>query len=283
VARRAALGLCLLFLPACSQQDVLQPSSPTLEIIVATLGEEPDSDGYTVQVDALPARQAAAQVPQVSRVPLGQHTIYVGAVADNCLVQGANPRTISVPSEGASVVIEVICKARTGNVQVSLRVQGALPYPREQTVALDDIERARIDTGRVLISGVVPGSHQVRLRGVPENCSVGGNPRGVTVLPVQTQGVEFLLRCSALHGILEISITQRGEWNSEGYSFSIDEGRAYSLAGPGSLGLPYVPSGLHQVELINLPANCSVQGDNPARVQVPAGGRQTLRFDVFCR
>lgn len=116
---------------ACNGNDVSGLTGATLEVTVSTTGAEPDVDGYTVQVDAEHARAVKpAETMQTRNIPPGDHTIYVGGVADNCIVNGANPRSVSVPVEGiTTIAIEVACIARTGSLLVTTRTQGASRIP----------------------------------------------------------------------------------------------------------------------------------------------------------
>jgi len=279
---RAGLLAACLAAGGCGHDGGLDPSGATLEIIVSTTGEEPDSDGYTVQVDAETARRIPETITQASHVAPGEHSVYIGAVANNCAVQGANPRLVSVPAEGSRVEIQVVCSARTGSVLVTLRTQGVLPFPSGQTIALDEVERARIDTGTALITGVSRGSHLVQLRGVPNHCTVVGNPRDVIILPEETRSIEFPISCVALHGTLEVDIEERGPTNPNGYFIQIAGGRTYRMHGSGSIGITNVAAGSQPVELVNLPTHCSVEGANPATVNIPAGGWQRFTFKVLC-
>jgi hypothetical protein len=275
------LAACLVAW-GCGHDGGQDPSGATLEISVSTIGEEPDADGYTVQIDARSARPIPETITQANDVAPGEHSIYIGAVANNCTVQGANPRLVSVPAEGIRVLIQVVCSARTGSVLVTLRTQGVLPFPSGQTIALDEVERAKIDTGTALITGVTRGTHLVRLRGVPDNCTVVGNPRGVIILPEETRSIEFAISCVALHGTLEVDIDESGPTNPNGYFIQIAGGRTYRMPGAGSIGITNVAAGFQQVELVNLPTNCSVEGANPATVNIRAGGWQRFTFTVLC-
>jgi len=279
---RAGLLAACLAAPACGHEGNLEPSGATLEISVSTIGEEPDPDGYTVQIDAETARPIPQTITQANHVAPGEHSVYIGAVANNCAVEGANPRLITVSAEGSSVVIRVVCSARTGSVLVMLRTQGVLPFPSGQTIALDEVERASIDTGTALITGVARGSHLVRLRGVPDHCTVVGNPRDVLVVPEQTSSIEFPVVCVAQHGTLEVDIEETGPSNANGYFIQIGGGRTYRLPGAGSIGITNVTAGPQQVGLVNLPSNCAVEGANPATVNILAGGWQRFTFKVLC-
>jgi hypothetical protein len=269
---------------ACNGNDISGPTGATLEVTVSTTGAEPDADGYTVQVDAENARAVKpAGTIQTRNIQPGNHTIYVGGVADNCIVNGANPRSVSVPVEGVTaIVIEVVCGARTGGVLVTTRTQGASPYPNDHAVLVDGIERAAIDTGIVLIKSVTPGTHVIQLSGLSSQCSAQGNPQTVSVKADGVTSVEFQVVCIGLHGLLEISSVAFGYQNPENFALTIDGGPTRPLGSVSTFTIANIAAGPHTVQLLDIPPNCTVRGDNPSLVTVPAGGRGRVRFDVFC-
>jgi hypothetical protein len=269
---------------ACNGNDISGSTGATLEVTISTTGAEPDLDGYTVQVDAAHARAVKpAETIQTRNIPPGDHTIYVGGVADNCIVNGANPRSVSVPVEGiTTIAIEVVCVARTGGVLVTTRTQGASPYPNDHAVVVDGIERAAIDTGIVLIKGVAPGRHVIQLSGLSSQCSAQQNPTTVTVKADGVTSVEFPVVCIGLHGLLEISSAAFGHQNPENFAFTVDGGPARPLGSVSIFTIANVAAGPHTVQLLDIPPNCTVRGDNPYLVTVPAGGRGQVRFDIFC-
>jgi len=266
--------------PACTHQDVTG-SGASIHITVSTTGEEPDADGYTVQLDGRSAKPIASGI-LAQDVAAGDHTIYLGGVADNCTVRGANPRVITVPAEGAAVLIEVVCAARTGSVLVSTRSRGPLPNPSGHSITIDDTKHATLDTGIVLIQGVTRGMRLVELRGVAAHCRVDGNPRGVIVRPGETANVEFPVICIGQRGTLQITTEPSGQWNPNGYLFSLDGGRARRIGTSAVLTLNDLITGFHQVELLDIPRNCTVLGKNPVTVNVSAGSPASIRFQVFC-
>jgi hypothetical protein len=269
---------------ACNGTDITGSTGATLEVTVSTTGAEPDIDGYTVQVDAEHARPVKpAGTIQARNIPPGDHTIYVGGVADNCIVNGANPRSISVPVEGiTTIAIEVVCVARTGGVLVTTRTQGAPPYPNDHAVLVDGVERAAIDTGIALIKSVAPGRHVIQLIGMASQCSAEQNPTTVTVNADGVTNVEFQIICVGLHGILEIAVGDFGSQNPESYAYSVDGGPPRLLGLSLSVGIRNTAAGTHKVQLLDIPPNCTVLGDNPSLVTVPPGGRGRVVFDVFC-
>jgi TolB protein len=98
---------------ACNSDDLVVPSTGTLEVTTATSGDEPDPDGYTVQVDAgVTQAIGAAGSLRNSSVSAGSHTVQLAGVAPNCGVVGENPRTIGIAAgEMTTVTFQVSCTA----------------------------------------------------------------------------------------------------------------------------------------------------------------------------
>jgi hypothetical protein len=271
----------VVLMPACGSEDPAGVSARTLEITITTSGDEPDADGYTIQVDAESARPVLpSEILQHRDISPGDHTVYLGGVADNCKVQGANPRTISVPAEGmATITIEVVCTAQTASMLVTTLTRGPSPYPSSHTIAVDGVERSAIDTGRVLIDGIAPGRHEIHLRGVAAHCTAQGNPRTLIVQAREVALVTFFVNCVGFRGLLEITTSLRGQKNSLAYR--LDGGRPTDLGRNGFM-TEVVGAGTHLVELLNLPENCRVLGPNPRQVEVPPSGSVRLNFPIHC-
>jgi hypothetical protein len=268
---------------ACGSEDPAGASARTLEITIDTSGDEPDADGYTIQIDAESARPIpASEILRHRDISPGDHTVYVGGVAENCQVQGANPRTISLPAEGTTAItIEVVCAARTGSMLVTTLTRGPSPYPSNHTIAVDGVERSAIDTGRVLIGGLAPGRHEVQLRGVAAHCTAQGNPRTLSVRALEVALVTFFVNCVSSRGFLEITTSLRGQRSSFDLAYSVDGGRLKRLGSAGTL-TEVVEAGTHLVELFNLPEDCRVLGPNPRSVEVPFDSRARLNFQIHC-
>jgi hypothetical protein len=43
-----------------------------------------------------------------------------------------------------------------------------------------------------------------------------------------------------------------------------------------------LPAGPHSLELVNIPAGCAIQGENPRNVQITAGDTTRIRFAIEC-
>jgi hypothetical protein len=84
-------------------------------------------------------------------------------------------------------------------------------------------------------------------------------------------------------GTLQVTIATTGaETDPDGYTLQVDEGPAQAIATSGSLQTPDIPPGSHTLKLNGVAANCSVAGENPRTVSVPAGQTATVSFSVTC-
>lgn len=87
-----------------------------LVVSAATTGTDLDANGYLVQVDAgagqaLPTNGAIT----IAGVRAGNHTVLLGGVAANCLVDGTNPRPLTVAGgDTVQLAFDVGCAAPIG-------------------------------------------------------------------------------------------------------------------------------------------------------------------------
>ena len=85
-------------------------------------------------------------------------------------------------------------------------------------------------------------------------------------------------------GTLEFSVTTTGEdLDPDGYTLDLDGGAmTESIEVNGSATLEDMEAGDHTVELTDVAANCTVDGDNPRTVGVESGATETVEFSVAC-
>ena len=90
---------------------VVPPGTGTLKITASTTGDEPDGDGYTVQVDAERA-EVIGSTGSLTRpgVAAGTHSVLLAGIAPNCTVAGENPSPVSVvEGETTSLTFAITC------------------------------------------------------------------------------------------------------------------------------------------------------------------------------
>lgn len=83
-------------------------------------------------------------------------------------------------------------------------------------------------------------------------------------------------------GGVEITVTTSGSaTDTNGYGISLDGTPASTGAAEFTVLLPDLIPGPHQIALTDVATACEVPG-NPRQVDVPAGGKVTVKFDVTC-
>ena len=106
--------LPLLALAACEVTFLSVSTDGRLEISVVTNGTALDIDGYGVTLDGAEVRavQANGSVT-LGEISQGSHVLELSGLAENCAVQGENPRTIVVPNgKTLSASFVVVCRPR---------------------------------------------------------------------------------------------------------------------------------------------------------------------------
>jgi len=94
--------------------------SGNLTIETSTTGSNLDSDGYSLTVDGTTSRPIVTNGSVTVAVAAGAHPVALSGVAANCVVGGANPRTVTVPAGGtATTTFAVTCNAQLPPPEVS--------------------------------------------------------------------------------------------------------------------------------------------------------------------
>jgi hypothetical protein len=287
-----ASSLLLLALGACGGDGSgfqLPPTTGTLQVTTTTAGEEPDTDGYTLQLDGeAPQPIGAAATMERSELEPGDHTIRLDGLAPNCSV-AENPRTIRIDAgQTTTSTFAVACSATSGGIVITTVTTGVTPDPDGFGVVLDGVDQGPIAAnGQLSLTGLALGSHVVGLSGLAGNCSLqGDNLRAVTVTPGSSAPVDYAITCTAPPanaGTLQvITVTTGDSPDLDGYSFSLDRGDNQPIGANATATIPNLAAGAHRVQLSGLSDNCRVQGDNPRTVSVPSGGTKDVTFNVSC-
>src|SRR5438093_13561408 len=103
-----------LALAACDVTFLSISTDGRIQISVVTNGTALDIDGYSVTLDGAQVQAVDANGPStLAEVSQGTHVVQLSGLAENCAVDGENPRTIVVPSgETFSVSFGVVCRPR---------------------------------------------------------------------------------------------------------------------------------------------------------------------------
>jgi hypothetical protein len=87
------------------------PQPGSIRVTTATTGSDLDPDGYFVRLDSGPDQLIGTNATiTITGVAAGDHQLWLGHVAPSCVVDGANPRTVSVASEATTeITFAVTC------------------------------------------------------------------------------------------------------------------------------------------------------------------------------
>jgi hypothetical protein len=172
----------------------------------------------------------------------------------------------------------------TGQIEVTTSTTGANIDPDGFTITIDGEQNQSIGSnGTATFSSVAAGDHEVELVGVSANCTVeGGNPRTVTVSAGGVTSTMFDIICVPTGAVEVMASTTGADIDPAGYLVTVDGSQSQSIGVDGSVTFSDVTAGEHLVELTGLAPNCSVGGDNPRTLTVPAGGTAQTAFAVTC-
>ena len=98
------------------------PATGTLEVTATSTGSPMDPSGYTVSVDGGSAVAIGVNATRtIEGLAPGAHSVALGGIADNCAVQGQNPRGVTITAaETTTLAFTVECAATTGSLAVTV-------------------------------------------------------------------------------------------------------------------------------------------------------------------
>ncbi|MEO6056692.1 MAG: LpqB family beta-propeller domain-containing protein [Gemmatimonadales bacterium] len=203
---RAPVLTCVLvaLLDACGGESggSTEPIEGRLEIIASTTGSDLDPDGYVLSVDdGAPQPLPTNGADTVASLSPGIHRVTLTGVAPNCLLGGANPRSVDIPAASTtSLRLDVACSTPLAAISVGAATTGDDVDPDGYDVVIDRGTPQPLPiNGSVRISGLTPGEHEVALSDVAENCVIAGsNPRTVAAPSGSTANAAFTVTCSPL-------------------------------------------------------------------------------------
>ncbi|MEO6056510.1 MAG: hypothetical protein ABIQ49_06700, partial [Gemmatimonadales bacterium] len=271
------------------------PRTGTIAVTTTSTGAPADPDGYSLLLDGAAAGPIAGDATvTLGAVAPGEHTVGLAGVAPNCIVDGDNPRAVTVTaSAAASVTIAVSCTPPTpppapGSISVTTHTVGPDPDLDGYAVSLDGGDGVPIGLeGTLPLPDLAPGPHSVGLTGISANCRLDGdNPLTVTVAPGTVASVVFSITCEALPpatGTVEITTATTGpNPDPDGYTVALDGGDPQAIGVNDKVSIASLTAGTHAIRLGGAAANCAIAGSNPRNVTVTAGGTTQVAFTVTC-
>jgi len=201
-SRLAVLPFLAVFstLVGCGDTLISVSTDGRIEISVTTTGLDVDADGFSVSVDG-GTQQFVAPAGRVTLTGLsaGSHSVFLSGLAENCHVDGSNPRTVVVGGDGrAAVGFSVVCaRATTGGFTILVATTGTPADPDGYVLAVAGAPFRPIGiSASETFTGLVPGVHLVTLKDLATGCAVdGGNPQPFTVVAGKTVQVRLTVVC----------------------------------------------------------------------------------------
>jgi hypothetical protein len=193
----AGAGAPVAFTVVCAAPPA---NAGSLKITTATGGSDLDANGYKVAVDGGTAQSISVNGSStLTNLAAGSHSVRLTDVAQNCSLQGGNPRSVNVSAGAtAEVTFTLTCSATSGSIKVTTATSGANPDPDGYAFAIDGGAARSIGVNAtVTVDKQGGGNHSVALSGLASNCSVENNPRTITVAAGGTVEASFALNCTA--------------------------------------------------------------------------------------
>ena len=263
------------------------PGAGTLRITTVTEGADPDPNGYSLALDGGSAQPIGANaVSTITSLPPGAHSVRLSGVAENCRLQGRNPRPVTVPAGGtADLSFTISCTRASGTIRVTASTTGAPADPDGYVATLDGASPGLpVDVdGSNRFTDVPVGAHTIVLSDIEGNCAVtGSTSRSVTVSDGETSEVNFVVTCSGTSGTVVVN-TQTGgpSPDTDGYTIVLDETERGPIPPNGQASVTGLAPGSHVIELRGVATNCTVEA-NPRTFQVAAGATANVSFNITC-
>ena len=209
----------LLALTACGDDDE-GPTEPgtavgSVEVTVSTSGDEQDSDGYTLTLGDDNQSVSVNGSATFEDKPTGEYSLELTGMADNCSVDGENPRNVQV-SDGSTTQasMAVTCEATVGSAEIAVTTSGEQQDQDGYTLAFDGGSSSVSVNDTVTYTDLAPGDHSLELTGMADNCSVDGeNPRTIQVGAGSTTESTVEVACVApVDAVITFSSLRDGNW-----------------------------------------------------------------------
>ena len=175
---------------------VCDPTSGSLGLSISTSGSSPDPNGYVITIDGADRGAIGNTAATVLEgLTPGTHVVGLDDVAENCQVQGGNPRTVSVLGERTLEKFSVSCATTT--LVVTTATSGTGVDPDGFAVSIDGGAAQKVGVNSsVTFSDGHSGPHSVQLSDLATVCAVqGANPIPITLEGGKTTEAAFTVRC----------------------------------------------------------------------------------------
>jgi hypothetical protein len=196
---------------ACATTKAPPPQTGSIQVMTATTGFDMDVDGYFVRVDGGPDQSIGTNATiTLTGVAADNHTVWLGHVAPNCSVDGANPRTVSVAGGATTELTFAVTCGSGPSIQVTTVTTGVNLDADGYGVmlwlrSLDGSSRISVASasmaanGTVRFFGLTTGQYEVEFSGLAANCMpTSPNPLPVDLSYEGAAAVEFDVACAPI-------------------------------------------------------------------------------------
>ncbi|MFH5884766.1 IPT/TIG domain-containing protein [Halalkalibaculum sp. DA3122] len=256
--------------------------SRTLDVYVRTSGEQLDEDGYTLSVSGRDDRSAGLNDEvQYTDIQTGEVQVELSGIAQNCAVDGPNPRNVVFETDNASTIFTVNCSgpglAITGispesgpmGTEVTISGTGFSPTASENIVTFNGVRAELNSASETELAAVVPG-----------DATTG--PVNVTVGNQTAEGPLFTVEVA---GSLEVNISTTGSsLDPDGYLLSLEGSNDRSVKTNDTIIYDKLDVGSYQVELSDIASNCQLSEElpNPRTVDITESSTTFTDFNINC-
>jgi len=176
------------------------PTTGSVEITTSTTGDDQDADGYTITLGDNEDEIDNNGSVTFDELEEGTYDAELTGVAENCSVDGDNPKSVDVVvGETASVSYKMSCEAKTGSVKITTSTAGQNPDMNGYTIVIGNQEKDIDINETITISGINEGDYDTELKDIASNCSVeGNNPRQLTISYEDTSSTTFDIGCQSM-------------------------------------------------------------------------------------
>ncbi|HKK24628.1 MAG TPA: IPT/TIG domain-containing protein, partial [Gracilimonas sp.] len=261
---------------------VIEPK--TLEVITSTTGSDIDSNGYSVSVTGQLQNDIAVNDTLIySEIFENQVDVELTGIAQNCSVDGNNPRTVNLDNvdNAGSTVFNVSCISTAPQINSINPTSGATgtevvitgsnfsTVTSENNVQFNGVRAELNSASSTEIRAVVPGTATT-------------GPVSVTVDGATATGPTFTVVTT---GIVEVTTTTTGlDPDPDGYNLYLDSEGPIPVGTTDSYTFSSVQEGSHTVEITGIAANCSISNGtaNPFSFNILAGETQQVNYEITC-
>ena len=174
-----AIAAVALLLRECDSAFVFD-SNGIVEVAINTRGDNPGPGRYSLIVDGDLAYDLPAAGSVTLELSRGEHSVRLAGLAGNCVVNGANPRTVVVGSGGGPLSFDVVCEqVPVNDLTVFVSTTGSIVDPDGYGLSVAGVSQRPIAINAVeTYTGLTPGVHLITLKDLAAGCAVvGGNPQ----------------------------------------------------------------------------------------------------------